>query len=151
MEQQANGEPQREPAAEGHEVAGSATLHLKVEHRGPACLVLLNGELDLASAPPLREVLAGLLGEDRPERLVLDLSDLLYVDSTGLSVFVSAHKRAAATGVEFSLINPNSSVRKLFQITALDQVFDIQASVQPPETGAADPSPADDRGSVGPL
>lgn len=151
MEQQANGEPQREPAAEGHEVAGSATLHLKVEHRGPACLVLLNGELDLASAPPLREVLAGLLGEDRPERLVLDLSDLLYVDSTGLSVFVSAHKRAAATGVEFSLINPNSSVRKLFQITALDQVFDIQASVHPPETSAADPSPADDRGPVGPL
>jgi anti-sigma B factor antagonist len=66
--------------------------------------------------------------ENHPHRLVLDLSELIYLDSTGLSVFVATHKRAQACGMEFGLANPNSSVRQLLQITALDQIFNIAGS-----------------------
>ena len=71
-----------------------------------------------------------MLDEDRLHRLVVDLSDLIYLDSTGLSVFVTAHKRASASGIEFCLANPNPSVGQPFKVTALDQVFEIVDSAQ---------------------
>jgi anti-sigma B factor antagonist len=109
----------------GHEVAGSPTLNLKVLQTGQETLVSLSGELDLSSAPTLRELLAGAFDDDRQRRIVLDLSDLIYLDSTGLSIFVTAHKRATATGKEFCLANPNPSIGQLFKITALDHFFTI--------------------------
>src|ERR1700735_135190 len=107
----------RDSAESGHEVAGTPTLNLKVLRGGQETLVSLSGELDLSSAPALRELLAGAFEDDGPPRIVLDLSGLIYLDSTGLSIFVSAHKRATASGIAFCLANPNPSVRRLFKIT----------------------------------
>ena len=112
-------------AGSGREVAGSPTLNLKVLHGGHETLVRLSGELDLSSAPALRELLAGAFEDDGPRRIVLDLSDLIYLDSTGLSIFVSAFKRAAATDVELCLANPNPSVGQLLRNAALDHFFTI--------------------------
>ena len=127
MEQRAGGDPRRTPnfAEGGDEIAGSPTLNLTVRNGGQETLVSLSGELDLSSAPALREVLAATFEDDRPRRIILDLSDLIYLDSTGLSIFVTAHKRATAAGMEFCLVNPNSSVGQLFKITALDHFFMI--------------------------
>ena len=119
------------------EVAASPTLTLKELHQGSESLVTLSGELDLSSAPPLRELLSRVLDDDRLHRLVVDLSDLIYLDSTGLSVFVTAHKRASASGVEFCLANPNQSVGQLFKVTALDQVFEIVDWAQASEPATA--------------
>jgi anti-sigma B factor antagonist len=127
MEQSAEGDPRRTPdSAEGrHEVAGSPTLNLTVLQAGEETLISLSGELDLSSAPALRELLAEVFDDDRQRRIVLDLTDLIYLDSTGLSIFVTSHKRATATGIEFCLANPNPSVGQLFKITALDHFFTI--------------------------
>jgi anti-sigma B factor antagonist len=108
---------------------------IQTGRRGKESFVELSGELDLSTAPQLRETLVAIISEDRPRRLVLDLSNLIYLDSTGLSVFVTAHQRAGAESIEFSLANPNASIRRLLQITALDQVFvivDEDGSVLPP-------------------
>jgi anti-sigma B factor antagonist len=86
---------------------------------------------------------AGILAEDLPSRLVVDLSDLVYLDSTGLSVFVTVQKRASAAGIDFRLSNPNPSVRRLFQITALDQFFMLDGD------GASEPAGVDDQGHGG--
>jgi len=146
MEHSEPREPQRTPirdsAGEGAlESTGTPTLSLTVQHRGLESFVSLNGELDLSSAPPLRELLASVFTEGPPRRLVLDLTDLIYLDSTGLSVFVTAHKRAGASGIEFCLANPNASVRRLLQITALDQIFVIVDAPDP--DGSEDAGPAD--------
>jgi anti-sigma B factor antagonist len=114
-----------DPAEGRHEVAGSPTLNLEVLQTGQETLVSLSGELDLSSAPALRELLAEAFDGDHQRRIVLDLSDLIYLDSTGLSIFVSAHKRATASGMEFCLTNPNPSIVQLFKITALDHFFTI--------------------------
>jgi anti-sigma B factor antagonist len=149
MEQSPAADPWRSPdAADGsREVAGSPTLNLKELRQGSESLVSLSGELDLSSAPPLRELLSRVLEEDSLHRLVVDLSDLIYLDSTGLSVFVTAHKRASASGIQFCLANPNPSVGHLFKVTALDQVFEIVGS-----TDASGPAAAghavDDVGSA---
>ena len=118
----------RDAADGSREVAASPTLTLKEVRQGSESLVSLRGELDLSSAPPLRDLFSRVLDDDRLHRLVVDLSDLIYLDSTGLSVFVTAHKRASASGVEFRLANPNPSVGQLFKVTALDQVFEIDDS-----------------------
>jgi anti-anti-sigma factor len=120
---------------------------LKELRQGPQTLVILSGELDLSSAPPLRELLSRVLDDDRLHRLVVDLSDLLYLDSTGLSVFVTAHKRASACGIEFCLANPNPSAGQLFKVTALDQVFEIVDSAQAPRPATA----GDATGSTEPV
>jgi anti-sigma B factor antagonist len=149
--ERAKGDLGRAPdsAGSGHEVAGSPTLNLKVLHGGQETLVRLSGELDLSSAPALREVLAGAFEDDGPRRIVLDLSDLIYLDSTGLSIFVSAHKRATASSIEFCLANPNPSVGRLFKITALDHFFTILDSTGP--TVTATPADAfDGPGSASP-
>jgi anti-sigma B factor antagonist len=118
---------------------GTPGLHLDVRRADQEAIVHLSGELDLSSAPQLRELLVALLSEDGPRHLVVDLSDLVYLDSTGLSVLVTAHKRAGSSGTAFSLANPNASVRRLLGITALDQIFDF---VDSPDF-AADPAPLD--------
>jgi len=127
MEQSPAADSWRSPDAPdgSREIDGSPTLNLRVLRQGAQSVVSLSGELDLSSAPPLRELLSGVLEEDHLDPLVVDLSDLIYLDSTGLSVFVTAHKRASASGIEFCLTNPNPSVGRLFKVTALDQVFEI--------------------------
>jgi anti-sigma B factor antagonist len=117
--------PAPDSSESGHEVVGSPTLNLKVLQTGQETLVSLSGELDLSSAPALRELLAGEFEDGRRHRIVLDLTDLIYLDSTGLSIFVTAHKRATAKGMEFCLANPNPSIGQLFKITALDHFFTI--------------------------
>ena len=137
-------------AESGHEVTGSPTLNLKVLHGGQETLVRLSGELDLSSAPALRELLAGAFEDDGPRRIVLDLSDLIYLDSTGLSIFVSAHKRATASGIELCLANPNPSVARLFKITALDHFFTILDATGPTVTATTAGDASDGTGSVEP-
>jgi anti-sigma B factor antagonist len=135
--------------AEGkYEVAESPILNLKLLHRGQESLVNLSGELDLSSAPALRELLAGTFENDGPRRIVLDLSDLIYLDSTGLSIFVATQKRASASGIEFCLANPNPSVGQLFKITALDQFFTIIDSASPTMTAATAGDVFDGAGSA---
>jgi anti-sigma B factor antagonist len=117
--------PVRKSPGGGARTIGTPTFSLHAHRRGKESFVELAGELDLLSAPQLREMLVEIFTVDLPRRLVLDLSDLIYLDSTGLSVFVTAHKRASASGIAFCLANPNASVRLLLKITALDQIFII--------------------------
>lgn len=107
------------------EEAGTSTLSLSLHRKDDECVIRIRGELDLSSAAPLRELMAEVFTQERPRRVVLDLTDLIYLDSTGLSVFVTAHKRTEAAGMELWLAGPNPSVRRLLEITALDRIFII--------------------------
>jgi anti-sigma B factor antagonist len=118
-------------------------MHIAVRREGEEAFIHLEGELDLSSAPQLRELLVTMLSGDPPRRVVVDLSDLVYLDSTGLSVFVTAHKRTSSTGTQFCLDNPNPSVRRLLRITALDQIFDVLDTAEPAAPGRMSASPQD--------
>jgi anti-sigma B factor antagonist len=113
------------------EEAGTPTFTLAVHQSGEECVISMRGELDLSSAPPLRELLARLFTSEQPSHLVFDLTDLIYLDSTGLSVFVTAHKRAEEAGMDLRLADPNPSVRRLLEITALDRIFTIVDTAAP--------------------
>ena len=88
-------------------------------------VVSLEGELDLATAPQLRERLVVLAEENDPD-IVLDLTHLSFIDSTGLSVLVMALNRSRAAGGSIMLRNPSASVMRILEITGLVSVFAIE-------------------------
>lgn len=84
----------------------------------------VSGELDLASAPQLTAALARHLSSGHCE-IVLDLTNLQFCDSSGLSVFVQAHRELRSAGGRLKLHNASPHLRTLLTATALDQEFDI--------------------------
>ncbi len=87
-------------------------------------VVALEGEIDLHESPQVTQKLNPLIANKSP-RIHLDLSRVSYIDSSGLAAFVDAMQRIQAYGGEFALIAMRESVRKIFEISRLDQVFKI--------------------------
>lgn len=97
-------------------------------------VVAASGEIDVATAPELREQLTDLV-EAGTTRLVVDLEDVDFIDSTGLGVLVGAVRRARGTDGDVRLVCTNSRILKVLEATGLHEVFTIGASVD--ETIAA--------------
>ncbi len=81
-------------------------------------IVTVTGELDLTTGSTLEERL-GQLPETDAKLVIVDLRAVEFMDSTGLSVLVRAHQRAAETGNQFALVNGGSQVRRLLEITGI--------------------------------
>ena len=80
------------------------------------------GDLDLEGAPALTAELRALLG---PRPIVLDLTGVEFMDSSGLGVLVGAHKDATSRGGALILAAPSPRVRKIFKVTKLHKVFAV--------------------------
>jgi anti-sigma B factor antagonist len=93
-----------------------------------AGIVRLSGEIDISTSPSLRHVVQELLETDI-EAIVLDLSDVQFMDSTGVGVLVAGHRRAAALGVVLSLRHPTPIVGKVLALTGVDQLVPVERAV----------------------
>jgi anti-sigma B factor antagonist len=82
------------------------------------------GEIDVASAPEFHDALSGLIAEG-PAILVVDLSDVSFIDSTGLGVLVSAEKQTRADGHGLRLVVTHPQITRLLELTGLDEVFTV--------------------------
>jgi anti-sigma B factor antagonist len=78
----------------------------------------LSGELDASSAPALRERLAEVATRGGGS-LVVELSDLSFIDSTGLSVLLNAKRRLTRRGRAFAIVCPPGHVRRILEVTKL--------------------------------
>jgi anti-sigma B factor antagonist len=99
-----------------HAVAGHTVLEI-------------GGEIDVYTAPRLRERLTEMIGAGE-RRIVVDLNRVEFLDSTGLGVLVGAQRRLRAADGSFALVCPHEKLLKIFRITGLDSVFDIHDSVE---------------------
>lgn len=86
------------------------------------------GEVDLATAPTLRQHFADLVAAG-VTRLVLDLGPTTFLDSTGLGAIVMVLKRLRAHDGALRVVATSPSIRKVFEITSLDRVLAIHATV----------------------
>ncbi|WP_377891885.1 STAS domain-containing protein [Alkalihalobacillus sp. R86527] len=100
-------------------------LQIKQEDQGNTHHLYIAGEVDAYTAPQLREALLPLTGKESHETLV-HLGDVNYMDSTGLGVFVGALKSSKEHGSTLKLRGMTSRVQRLFEITGLDEVIDIE-------------------------
>jgi anti-sigma B factor antagonist len=99
-------------------------LDVRVSQDGIKCVAYLRGELDVSSSERLRADLLALI-ENGCRSLVVDMSELALIDSTGLGVLVGILKRILQHGGEMVLKGPRAGARKVFVITGLDRVFTI--------------------------
>ena len=113
------------PAAED---AGHITSTVWAGHRGPV-IVTLGGELDIVSAPAVREELLSLL---RPgvSQLVIDLSAIRYADASGLAVLVGTQRRAVLLGGTLRLAAPQPEVARVLAVTGMGRHLEVYSTVQ---------------------
>lgn len=98
-------------------------------------VIEVEGSVDLATAPRLRENLVD--AANRPARhLVVDLSRVDFIDSTGLGLLAALSKRIGARGGCLRLVVTTDPVRKPLRVTGLDKLFDIRTSVDAAVTEA---------------
>ena len=99
-------------------------MQIDTERSGPSWIVTVAGDVDLHTAPELRDRLASL-GDTGADHVVVDLSDCAFLDSMGLGVLLGAKKRMARDGRELHVVVSSSDVRRIFEITMLDRVLDL--------------------------
>lgn len=114
-------------------VARNSTSRL----RDGCVIVTLRGELDIASAPALREELAAVL-ESEASRLVIDLSAIRYADTSGIAVLVGSLRRAGLLGGWLRLAAPTPAITQILAVTGLNQHFATFPTV---ETAIIGPRP----------
>jgi anti-sigma B factor antagonist len=108
---------------------GDNRVELSVSEHGDSAIpvVAVSGEVDVYAAPALREGLAELLDEGKS--VIVDLTDVGFLDSTGLGALVAARTAAAEHGSSLPLVCTHQRILKLFTITGLDGVFSIHETV----------------------
>jgi anti-sigma B factor antagonist len=99
--------------------------HLKeVRREGAATVAVPTGEIDLQSSPALYGALMQVCRE-RPRKLVIDLHEVKYMDSSGVSTLVEVFRCVNGYGGKLVLLSPTARVRGMFEIAKLDQFFTI--------------------------
>jgi anti-sigma B factor antagonist len=97
------------------------------EVRGVPVLAV-KGEIDVYSAPALKDALTALLGAGSTAAVV-DLSEVGFLDSTGLGALVAARTSATDADARLPIVTDSDRILKLFRITGLDGVFEIHPTV----------------------
>jgi anti-sigma B factor antagonist len=119
------------------EAVMSARMQLRTEVVDIAgwTVVSVFGEVDVATAPELKERLTGLVNDGRV-KLVLDLSGVDFLDSTGLGMIVSALKRARTHDGDLRIVCTESRITRLFEITGLDKALTVLPTVDAAVAGS---------------
>ena len=87
-------------------------------------VLAVRGEIDLFTAPELKQVLAESIEAGRV-RIIVDLTDTTFLDSTALGVLIGAVKRLRSREGALAIVNIDENIAKTFEITGLDQIFTI--------------------------
>ena len=112
------------------------SFHIFDEVRDGVPVVSASGEIDVATAPPLRDRLRSLTTSGR-STVVVDLLGVTFLDSTALGVLVGALKRCRESGGDLPLVIAEPRILKVFEITGLTGVFSIHATLADALAGAA--------------
>jgi anti-sigma B factor antagonist len=104
-------------------------LGFEVDQRGRYTVLSVRGEVDVYTAPRLRERLIELVSQGS-HQVVVDLEGVDFLDSTGLGVLVGGLKRLRSHDGDMILVCTQPRILKVFEITGLTKVFSIHDSVE---------------------
>jgi len=90
-------------------------------------IIGLEGEVDVYTAPQLKQQMIALL-EQGAREVVVDLTKVDYLDSTALGVLIGGLKRLREMDGNLMLVCPNARIRRVFEVTGLDKIFDMHNS-----------------------
>jgi len=104
-------------------------MEIDVTQSSGVAIVAPSGDLDMATVQDVRRALAGLLDRGQ-SRLLVDLDDVGYIDSSGIGALIGAMKQARAAGGDVRLCALQDDVRAIFEITRLAQAMSIHPTRQ---------------------
>jgi anti-sigma B factor antagonist len=91
-------------------------------------VLAVTGEIDLFTAPEFKQRMSALIDAGR-SRVVVDLTETTFIDSSSLGVLIGAHRRLKLRGGALLVVCDSEAIAKTFKITGLDGVFTLAASV----------------------
>nr|AUN36985.1 anti-sigma F factor antagonist SpoIIAA-2 [uncultured bacterium] len=100
-------------------------LEISVNEGGSGTVITAKGEVDLGSAPQLRDAILKAV-KSAKTGLAIDLSSVGYMDSSGVATLVEGLKACREPNIPFSIVSPSQSVRKVLELSRLDSVFTIK-------------------------
>lgn len=104
-------------------------LSIDVSNKENTAYLTLAGEVDAFTAPKLKETILPLTREEG-QTVEVDFANVDYMDSTGLGVFISALKSTKEHNSEMKLVHMQERVYRLFKITGLTEIMNIESTVQ---------------------
>jgi anti-sigma B factor antagonist len=102
-------------------------------HDATAVVTVL-GEIDLSNADELAQSIRAAIDEWAPAAVRIDLRDATFIDSTGLGALIEGYRAAVLDNIEFAVINPSDSFRRVLTVTGLCELFGLDERVAPSET-----------------
>src|SRR6266540_3092990 len=103
-------------------------LEVETQTRGDASVLVLRGEIDVYTAPRLRQTIVDLV-DGGATRIVVDMEKVDFLDSTGLGVLVEGLKRIKNREGSLAIVATQDKILKIFDITGLNKAFAIHATV----------------------
>ena len=104
-------------------------ISIDVQNVNSEIHVIVKGEIDAYTAPKLRETLFPLSDQDKVI-MIVDLSEVSYMDSTGLGVFVGLFKNVRAHNGDFRITGLSERLHRLFEITGLADIIHIKSHAE---------------------
>jgi anti-sigma B factor antagonist len=103
------------------------SINIKSQLNESNCLwdVYLSGEIDVSTANEVKENLINLISKQSAD-IKLDMTNLDYIDSTGLGALIGVLKRLKENDRDIYITNTKKNVRKIFNITGLDKIFKVE-------------------------
>ena len=101
----------------------------QIEKLGGHTVLAASGEIDIAAVPMFRDHLRRLV-DDGAASIVIDLSEVRFIDSAGLRVLVDGLTRARRRDADMRVACPSASLRRTFEISGLDKVMNVHQSVE---------------------
>ena len=102
-------------------------MEIQITDQEKAVVVAFEGEIDLESSPEARQVLLECVGRKRP--VLVDLSGVSYIDSSGVASLVESFQAARKGGRAFALAAASEATLRVLQLARLDMVFTIYETV----------------------
>jgi anti-anti-sigma factor len=97
-------------------------LRVDVLENADHALITAVGEIDVGTAPEVADAVSGALSAGHPH-VLLDFSQVTFIDSAGLAALIKAHRQAEAAQARFAVVHPTAQTRKLIRVLGLDQLL----------------------------
>jgi len=105
------------------------SIDVQTSDDGMTHFFVLHGDLDVATSPALRAMLVDAASNGK-HHIIVDLSSLEFLDSTGLGALIGANKRAQESGGEVRLVTQEGQILRLLSITGLLDIFRVYPSIE---------------------
>ena len=99
-------------------------MQIKQEQKNDILVCYVIGEIDINTSPQVKKAFDKIIG-DKKEKIIVNLKDVSYVDSSGLATLVEILKGLRTYGGKLKLTNLSTKIKSLFEITKLEKLFDI--------------------------